>query len=65
MDQLAYELAELLDTSVDKVAGVYQILKDQVVTYRMLGVARGAYFRDCVRNRYWVDDLYTLPCSYI
>lgn len=40
MDKLAYELAELLDTSVDKVAGVYPVLKDQVVTYRLLGIAR-------------------------
>ena len=44
MDKLAYELAELLDTSVDKVAGVYPVLKDQVVTYRLLGIARELSF---------------------
>lgn len=44
MDKLAYELAELLDTSVDKVAGVYPVLKDQMVTYRMLGIARELSF---------------------
>lgn len=44
MDKLAYELAELLDTSVDKVAGVYPVLKDQMVTYRLLGIARELSF---------------------
>lgn len=44
MDKLAYELAELLDTSVDKVAGVYPVLKDQIVTYRLLGIARELSF---------------------
>lgn len=44
MDKLAYELAELLDTSVDKVAGVYPVLKDQMVTYRLLGITRELSF---------------------
>lgn len=44
MDKLAYELARLLDTDVENVAGVYPILKDQVATYRLLGIARELTF---------------------
>ena len=44
MNELAIELAEVLNISVDKVVDIYPLVREQMAVYRMLSVARSLTF---------------------